>query len=177
VFFQGFDVLNVKISSSPLIFGLAIMLSGCAEYSLKVLPNIGELTKKTVCITCKVEYDGNREYLPSYLDNNASSTTTASYSYDVKYVNGSTDWDGLNLFNPLLIVGFPLSEESVIVQGVLKIQDGLSEPHIYTSSCIANKTRSLYQNSGSSAPRKACLYAVRDNINSQLIQYKQEEKK
>jgi len=170
-------VFNAKVTSALLIFGLAIMLPGCAEHSLKVLPDIGELPKKAVCITCKLQYDGNHEYLPSYLVNNQTSTTTASYSYDVKYVNGNTNWDGLNLFNPLLIVGFPLSEESVIVQGTLKIQDGLSEPHVYTSSCIANKTRSLYQNSGSSAPRKACLYAVRDNINSQLIQYKQEEKK
>jgi len=96
-------VFNAKVTSALLIFGLAIMLPGCAEHSLKVLPDIGELPKKAVCITCKLQYDGNHEYLPSYLVNNQTSTTTASYSYDVKYVNGNTNWDGLNLFNPLLL--------------------------------------------------------------------------
>lgn len=174
---QIFTVQIQSILPIGIILLLSIFLSGCTEHSLKVLPKLDENQHIKVSIPCKIKYEGNREYLPvSLIDDNASNTVV-HYSYDVKYNNGSTSWDKVNLFNPLLIVGFPLSDESVIVQGILKINDGSLEPHVFESSCIANKTRSLYQNSGSSAPRKACLNAVRDNIDSQLVQYKQGSKK
>lgn len=168
---------SIKVISMGVSLSAILLFSGCAEHSLKVLPDVKSIQNDLTPIAAKIEYTGNKEYLPLVLMDNNQSDITATYSYEVKYVNGSTAWDGLNLFNPLLIVGFPLSEEAIIVEAKLSLV--MRENHInklFTSSCIATKTRSLYQNSGSSSPRKSCLLAVRDNINNQIIQFKLGEK-
>lgn len=152
-----------------------LFLSGCAEHSLKVLPEIQSLNTNINHISTRINYDGNKEYLSDLFKEDNTSNTSVSYAYSVKYINGSTDWDGLNLFNPLLFVGFPLSEEAVVVEGKLLLTSS-DINKTFTSSCVATKTRSLYQNGGSSGPRKGCLIAVRDNIKNQVIKFKLGEK-
>lgn len=156
---------------------LLMIFTGCAEHTLKVLPELQPQTLQLQPVNVKIEYAGNKEYLPNVLKEDNSSGITATYLYSVKYTNGSTDWDGLNLFNPLLFVGFPLSEEAVIVEGKLTLISVDDINQTFTSSCIASKTRSLYQNGGSSGPRKGCLLAVRDNINNQIIKFISGERK
>lgn len=157
-------------------FAILVFLTGCAEQTLRVLPDIEQTHIDVASIAAKIEYGGNREYLPTIFKEDDLSNTRVSYSYSVKYINGSTDWDGANLFNPLLVVGFPLSEEAVIVEGELILVSS-DENKTFTASCIAKKTRSLYQNSGSSGPRRECLLAIRDNINSQISKFKLGDKR
>ncbi len=148
-----------------------MFLTGCAEHTMRVSPEVtsNEILNKP--IECDIKYNGNTAYLPSALTQNSTNDCQVIYAYTIHYVNGSTDWDGLNLFNPLLIVGFPMSQESVIVEGKLEWISPSKENQIFTASCIATKTRNLFQTGGSSEPRKECLFAVRDNINSQLIHF------
>ena len=114
-----------------------------------------------------------KPYLLS-LKNNPNSSLVTNYSYSVHYVNGNTDWDGLNLFNPLIFVGFPMSGESVIVEGKLQIKEKEVVLKELRASCVSNKTRNLFQTGGSSGPRKDCLIAVRDNIDTQIKHFKKE---
>lgn len=159
-----------------LISWTALLITGCAEHSMRVFPEIIN-QQQNAPIRCKLDYDGNREYIPKSIVETNDSNLSAQYSYQIKYVNGNTDWDGLNLFNPLILVGFHLSEESVIVEGKLELNNGSDIQKVLTSTCIATKTRSLYQTGGSSGPRKDCLLAVRDNIDMQLINLLQGVKK
>lgn len=148
---------------------VGILLSGCAEHTMRVTPDIPINNYMLAPIECKVVYgESNLEYLPTALINNPNSSLVAHYTYTVHYVNGSTNWDGLNLWNPLLIVGFPMSQENVIVEGKLEFKDNEKTLQQFSASCIADKTRTLFQTGGSSGPRKSCLLAVRDTINSQL---------
>lgn len=67
-----------------------------------------------------------------------------------------------------------MSEESVLVEAKLSLKEKEGSVKEFTASCIANKTRNLFQNSSSSEPRKACLLAVRDNIDQQIKHYQKE---
>jgi len=158
-----------------LLLVIVTFLSGCAEQSMRVTPELpftdGLTNVKSTSIECNIHYDGNTAYLPSGLVQNLNNDCQVRYSYTIHYINGGTDMDGLNLFNPLLIVGFPMSQESVIVEGKLEWTTSDKESQIFTASCIATKTRNLFQTGGSSEPRKECLFAVRDNINNQLIHF------
>jgi hypothetical protein len=150
------------------------LLTGCAEHTMRITPEIAPHETLVNPIGCTIHYDGNTAYLPSSIIQNSNNDCQIRYSYTIHYVNGNTDWDGLNLFNPLIFVGFPMSQESVIVEGKLEWISPSKENQIFTASCIATKTRNLFQTGGSSEPRKECLFAIRDNINSQLIHLNKE---
>jgi len=79
--------------------------------------------------------------------------------------------DAINIWNPLLIIGFPMGSEAVIVQGKLAYVDDNQIENVFTATCIAKKTRNLFQKSGSTEPRKKCLLAVRDSIDIQVIHF------
>lgn len=167
--------MRLKMLYISLLGAIALCFVGCAEQTLRVTPEVNHVDEVATPIYCNVIYEqGNSEYLPSILRHNAESACLAHYSYDVKYVNGSTDWDALNIFNPLLFVGFPMSEESVFVEAKLELEEKEGSFKEFTASCIANKTRNLFQTGGSSGPRKACLIVVRDTINTQIKHFKKE---
>lgn len=154
------------------IYFLIIVFTGCTNTKLNVEPKINQhLSNKIQKFSSKIIYNGNINYLPTSLQNDNNSSNIVYYEYQVKYINGSTKYDGLNLWNPLVLVGFPLSKESVIVESKLRFIDKNKDEKIFSSTCIANKTRNLFQNGGSTEPRKKCLFAVRDNINNQIIQF------
>lgn len=167
------DMQGYQMSKSFVVFlGLLIFLSGCSTVELNVEPSVSlKNTNMQNNLSAKIIYDGNLDYLPKILAQDNSSQDTVNYEYEVKYINGSTKYDALNLWNPLVMVGFPLSHEAVIVDAKLVFTNKLNQATIFTSSCVANKTRNLFQNSGSTEPRRKCLYAVRDNINNQVIQF------
>ena len=149
-----------------------IVFTGCSSVALKVEPTVEEqLSDKTPKISSKIVYDGNINYLPTLFIHDINSNNIIYYEYNVKYINGSTKYDALNLWNPLVVAGFPLSEEAVIVESRLKFFIKDKKEKIFTATCIANKTRSLFQNAGSTEARQKCLLAVRDNIDNQIIKF------
>lgn len=166
----------MSYTKMAIVFCSLFLLSGCAGHSIKVIPEQSNISNDfTVPLECKIEYDGsNQEYLPTALHENESATQTASYHYEVHYLSGNTNWDKLNIFNPLMMVGFPMSEESVIVEAKLQLKEQETLIKEFEASCIANKTRNIFQNGGSSEPRKACLLAIRDNIDQQIKHYQKE---
>lgn len=157
------------------LFTILVWFSGCSAHSIQVTPDLEVDLYSLQSVECKVDYAGNKEYLPRTLIFNEKSNVTAKYIYTTHYVNGNTDWDGLNLFNPLIFVGFPLSHENVIIEGKVEFINSVNKIQVFSASCIASKTRSLFQTGGSSVPRKACLIAVRNNIDMQLKQFNMED--
>lgn len=154
----------------------SFLLLGCVGHSIKVLPEQSNMSSsQPIPIECKILYDGsNKEYIPQSLQDKEPASQLAHYRYSVHYVNGNTNWDGINIFNPLIMVGFPMSEESIIVEAKLQLKEKDTLIKEFEASCIANKTRNMFQNGGSSELRKACLLAVRDNIDMQIKHYKKE---
>ena len=95
--------MRSKMFQKSLLGAIALCFVGCAEHSMRVSPeNLSNISASTP-MECQIIYEeSNQEYLPTQLKNNPNSSLVANYSYTVHYVNGNTDWDGLNLFNPLM---------------------------------------------------------------------------
>ncbi len=162
------------LSKVTLVAIFAILISGCGgSLSLKVFPKVESSQSKVVSIPCKIKYEGEREYLPLGLHNDNTSLTKAHYTYELKYVK-----DGVQVNVGLLALsGASVYNSQILAQGVLKIDVGLSEPHIFKSSCMVSAPSSMYhKKEDSSDLGKTCLLAIRNNIDSQLVQYKLKEK-
>lgn len=141
---------------------------GCSDFNMAVTPQAVSISSTSKTVIGNLKYDGNTEYLPSSVKHDENAKLKVHYTYDVRYINGNTDYDALNLFNPLVLVGFKLSEETVIVDAKLEIEQPLQKPLVYSSSCVATKARTLYQTNGTSDMRRSCLIATRDSIQSQI---------
>lgn len=169
--------MSVKHIPHFSILALALLFSGCAEHALQITPHFEKNNEGIAPLGCTIVYEhGNYEYVPSMITHNPTAKCTALYAYQIQYHNGGTSWDGLNIWNPLLFVGFPMSEESLVVEAKLALKENNTLIKEFSAVCIANKTRNLFQNAGSSGPRKACLLEIKDNIDSQIKHFKKESK-
>lgn len=159
-----------------LIFIVFILLiTGCS--SIIVKPDVAIINyEHNPIIDGKITYNkSNKNYLPTLIRQNSNNNVEINYIYSVTYNNGSVDFDGINLFNPLLFVGFPMSNSDLLVSGKLSIIDSGDVLNTFESSCIAQKTRNLFSTGGNSIERKKCLLAIRDNIDNQIRnKYKKE---
>jgi len=154
-----------------------LMLTGCAS-TMIVKPDVKDkhLPKKAL-LKGKIDYDKtNKSYLPTMIEE-GNTNLTLRYRYSVKYNAGGVEYDGINLFNPLLIVGFPLSESDLLVGGKLTVLKNGKIKETYESSCVAKDTRNLFDAGGSSEDRKKCLFKIRYNIDTQISnKYSKREK-
>lgn len=146
-----------------------LVFTGCST-TMVVKPDAKDspLPKEPI-LKGKIDYDKtNQKYLPTMIKE-GNTKLTLKYRYEVKYNNGGVDNDGLNLFNPLLFVGFPLSESDLLVSGkLIVLKNGKAKEH-FESSCVAKETRNLFNTGGSSEERKQCLLKVRHNIDIQIL--------
>ena len=115
-------------------------------------------------------YDGNREYLPRTIATASIEPVglTLRYSYDVRHGRDRVP-QLLPLFNPLSIVGFPIGEDTLAVEGRLEILRGMEVIKTYTAACILESSRNLFWPGETySEMRRKGLFAVRDNIETQM---------
>ncbi|UFS61833.1 hypothetical protein LOH54_09210 [Sulfurimonas sp. HSL-3221] len=159
----------MKISALPIVFILFFGLAGCSSKYLTE-PKIETIkTDATAYLEGRIDYaKTNRDYLPSSLKSDPDSTRVLHYDYEVTYVNGDIDYDALNLFNPLVLVGFPLSDSDVVVQGKLDVIDANATTISFKAVCVAKSTRNLFKNTNLSEDRKKCLDEVKKNIDLQV---------
>lgn len=165
--------IKVSIISVSTIF----ILTGCATSTIIVKPDLKDthISKKAL-LKGKIDYDKtNKEYLPTMIEK-GNTNLTLRYRYTVKYNTEGVENDALNLFNPLLFVGFPLSESDLLVSGKLTVLKYGKVVETFESSCIARDTRNLFDTGGSSEDRKKCLLKIRYNIDTQISnRYKKRE--
>lgn len=67
-----------------------------------------------------------------------------------------TAYDGLNLFYPIVLLGFPMSSTRLMVEGTLTIKNTVSVEKI-NARCISVKTRNLFDTGGTLEIRKQSL--------------------
>lgn len=154
-----------------------LVLTGCAS-TITVKPDVKDnyLPKKAL-LKGKIDYDKtNKSYLPTMIEK-GNTKLTLRYRYSVRYNTGGVEYDGINLFNPLLFVGFPLSESDLLASGKLTVLKNGKVAETYESSCVAKDTRNLFDTGGSSEDRKKCLLKIKYNIDTQISErYKKGEK-
>ncbi|MDD3597026.1 hypothetical protein [Sulfuricurvum sp.] len=170
--------LNYKIVSPITVLSASLLfISGCAEHSIQINPQLYQEDERRVFIPCAITYNGDKEYFPSALRASESAKCKADYLYTVKNVNTNTEEKGfLYYINPLSLADLMIDDNATVVEGKLTLDDGSGDPKTFSSSCTASEKLSLYHFGESSTPEQACLKAVRDNIDAQLVQYKQAKK-
>lgn len=145
------------------------ILNGCAT-NIAVTPQIkGNEIRSSFQVVGKVEYDGNKDYLPRTIkESSAQTDISIKYEYLITYGRDKTP-QALPLFNPLTIVGFPIGEDTMVITGNLTIFKGKEIIKAYTATCGLDKTRSLFSEGETfSDLRKKGLFTVRDNIEIQM---------
>lgn len=155
--------------ASILIVSTLVIMTGCATSTIIVKPDLndGQISKKPL-LRGKIDYDKtNKDYLPTMIDA-GNTNLTLRYRYTVQYNTGGVENDAFNLFNPLLFVGFPMSESDLLVSGRLTVLKYGKVLETFESSCVAKDTRNLFDTGGSSEDRKKCLLKIRYNIDRQI---------
>ncbi|MDD4884693.1 hypothetical protein [Sulfuricurvum sp.] len=170
--------LNYKIVSPITVLSASFLfLSGCAEHSIQINPQLYQEDERRVFIPCAITYDGDKEYFPYGIRESQSAKCKATYRYTIKNINTDTEEKGfLYYINPLNIADFMIDDNATVVEGKLTMDDGNGDSKTFAASCTASEKLFLYHFGESSTPEKACLEAVRDNIDAQLVQYKQAKK-
>lgn len=159
--------LRIVIFASCLL--AAILFSGCAP-NVIITPDITVTPTGDFLLGGKIDYDGNKEYLPRTVtaDPSLEPLLFLRYRYEVTYGRDAVP-QVLPLFNPLTIIGFPIGADTVVVTGKLEILKGSSAVKTYSAVCILDKHRTIFSEGETmSEIRKRGLLAVRDNIEAQM---------
>lgn len=149
-----------------------VLLSSCAT-NMAITPQVSEVNVSDFKLKGKVEYDCNKEYLPRTIvneDENVNQYIIIQYSYTETYGRDNTP-QALPLFNPLSLVGFPIGENTLVINGKLIILKGKEVIKEYSATCGLEKMRSIFSEGETfSELRRKGLLAVRDNIEYQMYQ-------
>lgn len=137
---------------------------------MTVVPPAEPVAKIEFSVPGKIVYEGKPDYLPRTLADSgaAASSLTLKYVFDVAYGKDRTHAMA-HLFNPLVLFGFPIGEDTVAVAGKLEIARGDEVLKTYTATCGFEKTRGLfYEGDTYSELRVRGLMCVRENIEAQM---------
>jgi hypothetical protein len=150
---------------------MMLLLAGSACTTMKLTPDLPTVTGD-LDLRGRVEYEGSREYLPTSLAGvNAPASdgdTIFRYRYDVTYETPDVP-PILVVLNPLIGFGFPTGSDRATVTGWLEVLRGNRTLKTYTASCVAKRFRTVYSGSSLSQLRRDALVAVRDSVDTQMI--------
>lgn len=152
---------------------MIVFIISCTP-TMNFVPKFDKLENISPIVKGKIDYDGNKEYLPRTISDDSSENfiLTIKYQYNVDYGGGNVHV--ANLFNPLVLVGFPIGQDTLIVVGKLDFIKQNKVIKTYSAACSFEKTRSVFYHGPTfSELRKTGLLNVKDNIESQT--YKDKE--
>jgi hypothetical protein len=154
------------------VFGytaMALLFSACTG-NVHVRPEIEPQTIGDFRLAARVVFDGNRDYLPRVLQDSpvGNDGITVEYRYDVSHKN--VDMDAIALFNPLSLVGFPSGSNQLTLLAELKILRKGELLKGYRAICAVEQQTGLWSFRTLTEMRREGLLALRNNIESQLIQ-------
>ena len=107
-----------------------------------------------------------KKYLPENINLDENSTISLIYSFSDNSKVGD-GVDGLNLFNPLVLVGFPLSSSNLSISANMKFFNENNELN-FSSVCVSKHTRTLFSNTNLTELRKMCIKELKENLRKQI---------
>lgn len=154
-------------------FSSFVFLGGCAA-KMVITPQVAQCEIESgFQLAGKVDYDGNKEYLPRTIKED-SSKRPVSFKYEYQVAYGRDKLPQLvPLYSPLSIIGFPIGKNTIVVKGNLKIIKGKKIVKEYTAICGLERMRSIFSEGETFTElRRKGLLAVRDNIELQMYKDK-----
>lgn len=151
----------------PMIFGISLF-NGCSNKMV-----VEPIIKKEVSTIKQIKASiiGKKTFLPDTIIQDKNSLISIDYNISEKYDINGKDSDVLNLFNPLLIVGFPLGDNLLLIDSSLKIIKDKVLMKEYTAKCLHTYTRNIFGNPDFTLMRNECLEEIKNNLNSQIINH------
>ncbi len=145
------------------------VLTGCSA-SIHLTPQISGAVRSDCTLLGHVSYDGNRDYLPALLVENASSPADSVLRYVHEERYGLKELPpGVQLVNPLNIVGFPTGSSSLSITGRLDVMRGGSVVRSFAAVAAMERSGSMFTEGESlTAMRRRGLLLVKDNISAQV---------
>lgn len=145
-----------------------ILFTGCTN---KII--IEPIVEKEISDTKQIKANviGKKTFLPDSIVKDENALINIDYSISEKYNINGKDSDVLNLFNPLLIAGFPLGDNLFLINSNLKIIKNNVVIKEYTAKCLYTYTRNIYDNPDFTSMRNECLKEIKNNLNSQIINH------
>jgi hypothetical protein len=119
----------------------------------------------------KANIIGKKTYLPDIIVKEDNSLINIDYSINERYDISGKNNDILNLFNPLLIIGFPLGDNLLLITSNLKIIKDNIVIKDYNAKCLHTYTRNLFGNPNFTSMRNECLQELKNNLNLQIIDH------
>ncbi|QKF66661.1 hypothetical protein AVENP_1106 [Arcobacter venerupis] len=148
---------------------LCIFLFTACSNKMLIEPTVSKnlITTKQI----KANLIGKKTFLPNIITKDEYSLINIDYSINETYnINGKNS-DIINLFNPLLFVGFPLGDNLFFINANLKIIKNNRVIKDYNAKCLHTYTRNLFGNPNFTSMRNECLEEIKDNLNSQIINH------
>jgi hypothetical protein len=151
------------------VLPLQFMLAGCAT-SIQLTPQLSGDTRLDCRVLGHVSYEGNREYLPPVLVDNASSPVDSvlHYAHEARYGLDQLP-TGAQLVNPLHLIGFPTGTSSLAIMARLDVMRGGSVVRSFAAVAAMQGSTSIFPEGETFTDmRRRGLLLVRDNISAQV---------
>jgi hypothetical protein len=150
-----------------LMAGVLLGVLACGT-ELTVSPPVAVSRVPTTVLTGRLLYSGEPQYVPRVLRNREDSPALFVYSAQSFTERKSLPVLGGGL-NPLSIFGFPTGTSTVTANARLEIRLGSRSLATYGATARAQRARTLYGSDGLEELTRRALFAVRDNLEAQLI--------
>src|SRR5215813_5895698 len=121
---------------------LISVVVGCS--SMSVTPELATLDKAPVLIKGRIEYDGNRLYLPRTISEADPSEYGLRFRYTTSETQDRSSWDVIGLLNPFSVLGFPTGRRNSTVTGSLEILKDAELVKSYQATCLQEAYRGIY---------------------------------
>ncbi len=144
--------------------------------TIDVKPKVTDTISNGFGLHGPVDYDRNWDYVPRTISNKKGSPSGLSfkYIYNIKYSGTTMHQDLMTLYIPTSILGTPTGRNDVQVSAQLDVYQDKSIVKSYISVCYVSKTRGmLIGGINYTELRKKGLMAVKENIESQMVQDKE----
>lgn len=148
---------------------VVLLCVGCAA-TLRVTPEVGGPPPADCVLRAHVEYTGNRDYLPSVLvdDPSARTDSVIRYSHEEHY-GGSNLPTGVQLVNPLHLIGMPTGSSDLVVVGRLDVMRQGEVVRSFAAAAVMSRNDTLFgEGETFTEMRRRGLLLIRDNISSQV---------
>lgn len=146
----------------------AVLFAGCTS-QLNVRPELDVQPIGDLRIPARIDFDGNRDYLPRVLAEGPARTDGLVVEYRYQVLHKNVDNDAVALFNPLSLVGFPSGSNQLTLLAELKILRRGTLVKDYRAACTIEQQTGLWSFRTVTDMRREGLTALRDNIESQLV--------
>lgn len=150
-----------------LIILISLVFISCSQIE-QILPKIPDEQVENTPI--KVKFTSPKTYMKKYLPENIVLDENSSISLIYEFSDNSkvgSGLDGLNIFNPLVLVGFPLSGNSLTISANMKFFKDEKEIN-FSSVCVSKHTRTLFSNTNLTELRKMCAKELKENLQKQI---------